>query len=165
MSCEEIQEALDDRALARERGDLPHALGDHVRGCAACAAHLRFLHALADTLAEPAPAPVHPTVLAMARARAARALRAREAPAAAAGMGWELVAALSAAVLALPLVVGHAYLVLEGGAWLLASWLPAPLLTWLGLVYLGSLALGVGALYGLIPLAIAWRRREAAEPA
>jgi hypothetical protein len=123
-----------------------------------------LLHALGDTLGEPEP--VHPTVLALARDRAARALRAREAPAhVAAGMGWELVAALAAAVLALPLVVAHAYLVLEGGAWLLASWLPAPVLAWLGLVYLGSLALGVGALYGLIPLAIAWRRREAAEPA
>jgi hypothetical protein len=73
------------------------------------------------------------------------------------------VAALAVAVLALPLVVGQAYLVIEGGAWLLARWVPAPVLTWLGGVYLISLALAVGALYGLIPLAIAFRRRALGE--
>lgn len=164
MSCETVQEALDDLALAHTLGDVPAPLGEHLRGCGACAAHLRFLHAMSDALAADAPPPVHPTAVARSRARATRALRMRlrEEPS---RFGGEIVAALAAAVLALPLVVGHAYLVLEGGAWLLSSWLPAPLLAGLGAIYVGSLALGVGALYGLIPLAIAWRRREAAEPA
>jgi hypothetical protein len=60
-------------------------------------------------------------------------------------------------------VVGHAYVILEGGAWLLASWVPAPLLSWLGVAYLASVALAVGALYGMIPIAVAIRRRSAGE--
>jgi hypothetical protein len=160
VSCEAFQERLDAGALARAAA-LDADLATHLRDCAACAAHQRFLHALVGALdAAPPPAPADAAVVALARRRSARVLRAQETPA---GVGRELVAALAVALLALPLVVAHAYLVLEGAAWLLAAWLPAPVLTWLGGVYLGSLALGVGALYGLIPLAVAWRRRGGAE--
>ena len=73
------------------------------------------------------------------------------------------VLSVQALGLALPLVVAHAVLVVEGAAWLLAAWVPEPVLAWLGAVYLASLALGVGALYGIIPLAVAWRRRSTVE--
>jgi len=139
VSCDAIQERLDERALARTLDDgSPEAveLGAHALRCAACGAHRRFLVALEAALDVPEPEPVAAAVVA---------------------------AALGVAVLALPLVVAHAYLVIEGGAWLLAAWLPAPVLTWLGAVYLLSLALGVGALYGLIPLAVAFRRRASWE--
>ena len=53
--------------------------------------------------------------------------------------------------------------VVESGAWLLASWVPHPILLGLGFAYLGSFALGVGALYGSIPLVVAWRRRALRE--
>jgi hypothetical protein len=163
VSCESIQERLDLRALARTLDDgSPEAveLATHARGCDACGAHRRFLVALGAELALPEPEPVAPAVVEAAQRRAVRVLRAREAPE---PIGREIVAALAVALLALPLVVAHAYLVIEGGAWLLAAWLPEPLLTWLGAIYLLSLALGVGALYGLIPLAVAFRRRATAE--
>jgi hypothetical protein len=40
---------------------------------------------------------------------------------------------------------------------------PEPILIGLGVSYLGSFALGVGALYGSIPLVVAWRRRALTE--
>jgi hypothetical protein len=159
VSCDAFQERLDASALARTALDAD--LAAHVRDCTACGAHERFLFALVVALdATAPPQAVDAAVVALAQRRSARVLRAQSTPV---GVGRELVAALAIALLALPLVVAHAYLVLEGAAWLLASWVPAPVLTWLGGVYLGSLALGVGALYGLIPLAVAWRRRGVAE--
>jgi hypothetical protein len=160
VSCEAFQQRLDLQALARA-SDGDAALREHVENCDACRAHERFLLELVAALeAPPAPALVDAAVVEASRRRAVRVLRARETPR---GVGRELAVALAVALLALPLVVAHAYLVLEGAAWLLASWVPAPVLTWLGGVYLASLALGVGALYGLIPLAVAWRRRGVAE--
>lgn len=167
MSCEVVQERMEELALARtldgEAADAA-AAREHARDCEACGAQLRFLRALGASLERErgAALPVPDELLARTRARAVRALRARETPR---GVGRELVAALALAVLALPLVVGHAYLVIEGAAWLFAQWVPAPLLTWLAGVYVASLALGVGALYGLIPLAVAWRRRSTTEAA
>jgi hypothetical protein len=154
-------------ALARALdGDAEEAVSarEHAKVCEACGAELRFLRALGVALErERSVAPAVPAeLLQRTRARAVRALRAQETPR---GVGRELAAALALALLALPLVVGHAYLVIEGGAWLLAQWVPAPVLTWLAGVYVASLALGVGALYGLIPLAVAWRRRSTTEAA
>jgi hypothetical protein len=162
VTCEAIQERLDELALGRALdAATPEAreLAAHARDCAACGAHRGFLVALADALADPVPA-VSEAAVAASRRRAARVLRARATPP---RVGREIAAAVAVAVLALPLVVGHAYLVIEGGAWLLAQWLPAPVLTWLGAVYVVSLALGVGALYGLIPLAVAFRQRALGE--
>jgi hypothetical protein len=140
------------------------AARSHASDCESCGAQLRFLRALGASLEhERAEVPSLPSdLLARTRSRAVRALRAQETPR---GVGRELVAALALAMLALPLVVGHAYLVIEGAAWLLSQWVPAPVLTWLAGVYVASLALGVGALYGLIPLAVAWRRRSTTEAA
>jgi hypothetical protein len=165
VSCDTVQEQLDELALAGAldaAGEAAEARA-HARGCPACGAHLGFLRALAGELADPAaaPVPVRPAVVAAAQERARRALRAGEVRSPA--LGRELAVALALAVLALPLVVGQAYVVVEGGAWLLASWLPEPLLVWLGVAYLGSLGLAVGALYASIPLVVAWRRRAVME--
>jgi len=162
VNCDAVQERLDERALARSlaAGDTAAAeLIAHADRCEACGAHLAFLRALDAEFALPL-APVRASVVAAAQQRAARALRAREP---AHGFGRELVAALVVAVLALPFVVAQAFVVVESGAWLLASWVPQPILIGLGAAYLGSFALGVGALYGSIPLVVAWRRRALAE--
>lgn len=163
MSCDTVQERLDECALARALDPSDVAMGElrsHLEACEACGAHLAFLRALRAEFALEQPAPVRASVVATAQQRAARALRAREAPR---GFGRELIAALAVAVLALPLVVAQAYFVVESGAWLLASWVPEPILIALGVSYLGSFALGVGALYGSIPLVVAWRRRALTE--
>lgn len=164
MICDTVQERLDELALARtlEAGVASEGLHAHVGQCGACGSHLHFLQQLGDALADGAVEPVAPAVVSAAQRRAARVLRARAEPR---GLGRELGAALAVALLALPLVVVHAYLVVEGAAWLLATWVPEPVLAWLGVVYLASLALGVGALYGIIPLAVASRRRSPMETA
>lgn len=165
MNCELVAQQLEELALDRALdGDAAEAIAarEHARNCEACGSQLRFLRSMSASLERERKAPprISTELLARTRVRALRALRAQETPR---GVGGELAAALALAVLALPLVVGHAYLVMEGAAWLLAQWVPAPLLTWLEGIYLASLALGVGALYGLIPLAVAWRRRSTTE--
>ena len=163
MNCDEFQQQLDERALARAlaagTGAAPEPL-EHAASCERCGAHLAFLRALDAEFSALPLAPVRASIVAGAQQRAARALRARERPH---GFGRELVAVLAVAMLALPLVVAQAYVVVESFAWLLASWVPEPILMGLGLGYLASFALGVGALYGSIPLVVAWRRRARLE--
>lgn len=165
MSCEVVQQQMEtlvfEGALGGHTAEAIEARS-HAEACAACAAHLHFLRALGISLAHERaqPVPVSAALLERTRQRAIRTLRAREMPR---GVGRELVVSIALAVLALPLVVAHAVLVVEGAAWLLAQWVPAPILTWLAGVYVVSLALGVGALYGMIPLAVAWRRRSTTE--
>ena len=168
MNCHEFQQRLDETALehrlaADPRGSEPgaaHEALSHAGSCELCGAHLAFLRALDAELAALPLAPVRASIIASAEQRAARALRARERPH---GFGRELAAALAVAVLALPLVVAQAFVVVESGAWLLASWVPEPILMGLGVGYLASFALGVGALYGSIPLVVAWRRQARLE--
>ncbi len=165
MNCDEFQRQLDERALARALAAGEGAAQEpfaHAASCQSCGAHLAFLRALDAEFGALPSAPVRASVVASAQHRAIRALRARERPR---GFGSELVAALAVAMLALPLVVGQAYVVVEGFGWLLASWLPEPILVGLGFGYLASFALGVGALYGSIPLVVAWRRRALLERA
>jgi anti-sigma factor RsiW len=162
VSCDAVQERLSELALGRaleapERWDAE--LREHALGCGACAAHVRFLHALVDSLEASPAVPLHGAVVAGARARAGRALRA-QAPAP--RFARELVVALAVGVLALPLLLGDAWLVGREASALLSPWLPRALLTWLGVVYFGSLALTTGALYAAIPLAIGLTRRERA---
>lgn len=157
MSCESVQEAL-----AGAAGD--PAVRAHLAGCAACAAHERFLRALAAAFdAEAAPA-LAPELLARTQTRAARALRAH-APAPARSLLREVVAALAVMALALPLVLAHAWLVAEGALALLGGILPPLLLEGLGVVYFGSLALAVGTLYALLPIWVATVRRARTERA
>jgi hypothetical protein len=132
MNCDAVQERLDEFALARalDPGDV--ATDDvltHARVCDACGAHLAFLRALDAEVALERLAPVRASVLAATKQRAARALRAREEPH---PFGRELFAALAVAVLALPLVVAQGFCVVESGAWLLAAWVPVPILFGLG---------------------------------
>jgi hypothetical protein len=164
VSCDPIQERLDELLLARTatRPDgWDPGLADHVAGCAGCAEHVRFLGALRDSLAAQVPPGPSPDVLAGAQARARRALRARSAPRR--GLARELAAALAVSLLALPVMVGQAWLVAEGAGWLLQLFLPATVVTWLGVVYFGSVALAVGTLYALIPLGVALARQARAE--
>jgi hypothetical protein len=81
------------------------------------------------------------------------------------GLAREVVAALAVLALALPVVVGHAWLVAEGAIALLGGLLPPLVLEGLGVVYFGSLALAVGALYALLPLWVAVVRRARSEAA
>jgi hypothetical protein len=164
VSCDAIQERLAELALAREldAAERSRAELEHAAGCADCAAHARFLRALVASLeAGTAPA-VRSGVVETARARAARALRAQAPPP---RFGRELAGALGVGLLALPVVLAHAWLVARGATALLAPWLPGAMMTWLGVVYFGSLALTVGALYAAIPLAVAWARRTRTEVA
>ena len=163
MSCDAFQQRLDACALARSLAPDDGAAGEpfaHAASCEACGAHLAFLRALDAELAALPLAAVGASIVATAQQRATRALRAREQPH---GFARELAVALAGAMLALPLVVAQAFVVVESGAWLLAAWVPEPILVWLGFGYLASFALGVGALYGSIPLVVAWRRRALLE--
>ena len=164
MSCDAVQQQLDacalEHALAPDGDAAAVESFAHAASCEACAAHLAFLRALDAELAAIPLAAVRAPVVATAQQRATRALRARERPR---GFGRELAAALAVAVLALPLVVAQAFVVVESGAWLLAGWVPEAIRVWLAFGYLASFALGVGALYGSIPLVVAWRRRALRE--
>lgn len=163
MSCDAFQQRLDESALAHALALDDGAAAEpftHAASCEACGAHLAFLRALDAELGAVPLAAVRAPVVATAQQRATRALRAREQPH---GFARELAAALAVAILALPLVVAQAFVVVESGAWLLAAWVPEPILVWLGFGYLASFALGVGALYGSIPLVVAWRRRALLE--
>jgi len=165
VSCDAIQERMSERALSRGLGEAERwdaAAREHLRGCADCAAHERFLQALVTSLDASPPVPVHAATVAGARERAMRALRA-QAPAP--GLLRELAALLAVALLALPILLGDAWLVAREATALLAPWLPSTLLTWLGVVYFGSLALTTGALYASIPLVVGWMHRRRVEAA
>lgn len=155
MSCEAIQERLGELALAHAleaRGGEASALCEHAAACAACGEHLRFLGALVRALdAAPVPAPA-PGAIEAARLRAARALRARtqRAPV------WRPVArAAGLALLALPVVAAHAFVVAEGVGPLLGHVLPSGIVAWLGATYFGSIALALGGLAALLPVVAA----------
>lgn len=160
MSCEEIQQHLDQAILARRSPDA--ADRSHVEGCASCGAHRSFLLALAaDLEAQRVPAP-QPAVLAAGRRRAVQALRERREMQ---GFLRELVRPLALGLLALPVALVHGFLVARLASALLAGWLPGPLLGFLGVLYFGSLALALGVLYGSIPVAVTLARRARLEPA
>jgi len=155
--CDAIEERLSDLALAGEIELVDAELRAHLVGCSACSAHARFLRAVVAALDELDAVPaVRPGALAAAQRRAVRALRAQAPPP---SFGRELASALGLGVLALPVVIGHAWLVARGAEALLAPWLPRAVIAWLGFEYFGSLALAVGALYAAIPLALAAARR------
>ena len=165
MSCEAIQERMSELALARalqttERWDA-EAL-EHALGCADCADHARFLRELVASLEASPVAPVDATAVAGTRRRATRALRAQAPPP---HLVRELAAALAVALLALPILLGDAWLVAREATALLSPWLPDALLEWLGVVYFGSLALTTGALYAAIPLVVGWAHGRRVETA
>jgi hypothetical protein len=158
VSCAEVQSRLAEAVLSR--ASVGSADRRHAERCAECGAELGFLKALGAALdAVPEPSLSEPA-LANCKFQALRALRARRVPA---GFGRALARALAPALLALPLIVGHAWLVARGASALLGSWLPEAALLWLAGVYFGSLALGLGTLYGSIPVLVALAQQRRLE--
>lgn len=110
--------------------------------------------------------PLRPAAKARCEAQALRVLRARRhahAPAPLRGMGRDLLRAAALGLLALPVAVGHGLLVAWAGASVLGPFVPQPVLTWIGVFYFAPVVLGLGVLYGAIPLAVAIGRRRALE--
>ncbi len=164
MSCEDVQQRLTDAFLARETPGVDDAT--HAAACKACGSHARELRAVAGTLDRIEVPLLRPVALASCEARALRALRAQRAahaPAPFSGLGRDLLRASALGLLALPVAVGHALFVAWAGSSLLGPWLPGPVLTWLGVFYFAPVVLGLGVLYGAIPLAVAVGRRQPLE--
>ena len=153
--CDGIQESL----TAASLGAAPLATGDqsHLDICEGCREHAEWLVRVARELTDGEPGPPS---LAVERSRraAVQALRARRLPH---GFVRDVAVGLSIALLALPLVLGEAFLVGRFAARVLAPVLPELVLGWLGLTYFGSVALALGVAYGSIPLAVALARSRA----
>ncbi len=163
MSCEARQEELTEQwlsqpAMAPAAGD--PALRDHVRSCAACTRHLRFLEALATALASDEVVAPNPATLERSRTRAARALRAHQPPR---GFGRELAGTVVVLALGLPIAVAQAWWVAQGVAALLEPIVPSVVLAGLGVFYGGTFLLMVGTLYAFVPLWVAAVRRARTE--
>ncbi len=158
-----MQEELTERLLA-QRVDPPTAwdpaLRDHVRTCAACAGHLRFLGALTNSLASDVALAPSAAALERSRTRALRALRAHQPSR---GFGRELVATLVVLALGLPIAVAQAWLVAQGAAALLEPIVPEVVLAGLGVFYFGTFLLMVGTFYAFVPLWVATVRRARME--
>jgi hypothetical protein len=164
VSCEDVQQRLSDAFLAREASAADDAA--HLAACSACASHASELSVLARTLDRMQVPPLRPAALARCEAQALRVLRAQRAaraPAPLSGLGRDLFRGAALALLALPVAVGHALFVAWAGSSLLGPWLPGPVLTWLGVFYFAPVVLGLGVLYGAIPLAVAVGRRRPLE--
>lgn len=163
MSCEATQEELTEQWLTRQ-AMAPAAwdpvLRDHVRTCAACARHLRFLGALTTSLASDVPVAPTPATLERSRTRAVRALRAHQPSR---GFGRELAATVIVLALGLPIAVAQAWLVAQGAAALLEPIVPSVVLAGLGVFYGGTFLLMVGTLYAFVPLWVAAVRRARME--
>jgi hypothetical protein len=153
MSCNATQQRLEQLA---DQSQL-QALGDderqHLASCDECAAHHALLLTLADESAQTEAPPLSPQLLATVERRAIHALRITQRRSA---LHWDIAAPLAVALLALPLALGQGWLWLKGLALLLGTWLPAPIVTGLAVVHFASVALALGALYGAIPLVIAY---------
>lgn len=153
MNCEEVQERLSEAVLDR----VSAAAADitHIEDCVSCRAHERFLRELTTAFDQVVVRPASSPALARCQLRAQRALRASHIPS---GIAGELLHVLALALIPLPFVLAYAFIVARGASTLLAAWLPEAVLVWLGMVYFGSLALSIGAVYGSLPLVVARRR-------
>jgi hypothetical protein len=163
LSCEATQEELSERMLTH-RAEGPESwhpvLRAHVRACASCAEHVRFLEALTASLAgEVVPAP-DPALILRSQTRAARALRAHRPSR---GFGRELVGAVVVLALGLPIAVAQAWLVAQAVATVLEPIVPQVVLFGLGVFYFGTFLLMVGTLYAFVPLWVATVRRARME--
>jgi hypothetical protein len=161
MSCEATQQRLEQLADPSQLQTLGDDERRHLASCDACAAHHALLLTLtAESVQTEAPA-LPPQLLATVERRAVHALRVVHQRRA---LRWDIAAPLAVALLALPIALGQGWLWLKGLAFLLDTWLPASVLTGLAVVHFTSVALALGALYGAIPLVIAYAtpiRREA----
>ena len=151
--CDSVREALVEALLAR-RGTEEVAPG-HLAACPACREEARALAALGAGLDAEAAPPLSPALLARVRARASRELRERRAARRFAGEAVR--AAAAALVVAVPVSVLHAELVLAGLHRLLDGRLPAAVVRLVEALYLGSSVLAVGLLLASVPLLLAFR--------
>lgn len=164
MSCEAAQERLVDAWLAGEA--TPATDAEHASACEACGACVRELLAIAERLDSLRSPPLRAAALTRCKEesrRALRALRVAHEPAPLRGMGRDMLRAAAVALLALPVAAGHALLVGYAGSTLLGPLVPAPVLAWLGVFYFVPVVVGLGVLYGAIPIAVAVGRRRAEE--
>jgi hypothetical protein len=164
VSCEQIQERLTESFLARVAQAPEDAA--HAAGCAACGAHARALHAVTAHLSALKVPDLRPAALRACEARALQVLRAQRAaraPEPLRGLGRDLLRAAALGLLALPVALGHAWFMAWAGQAFLGPWIPTPVLGWLGVFYFAPVALGLGVLYGAIPLAVVVGRRRAME--
>ncbi len=160
MSCETTQQRLEQLANQSQLQGLGEDERRHLASCNECAAHHALLLTLAAESVQTEPPPLPPQLLATVERRAIRALRATRQRRA---LRWDIAAPLAMALLALPIALGQEWLWLKGLALLLDSWLPASILTGLAVVHFASVALTLGALYGALPLAIAYASRTRLE--
>jgi anti-sigma factor RsiW len=153
MSCDATQQRLEQLADPSQL----EALGDderqHLASCDDCAAHHALLLELAAESVPMAVPALPPQLLATVERRAVHALRVAQQRRA---LRWDIAAPLAVALLALPIALGQGWLWLKGLAFVLGSWIPASVLTGLAVVHFISVALALGALYGAIPLVIAY---------
>lgn len=155
MSCDAVQERLTLAFLERTVPAPEDAA--HATRCEACSRLARELRAAQEHLGALQVPVLRPAARASCEARALRALRAQRAaraPAPLRGLGRDLARALLIGLLALPIAAGHAWLVAWAGRTLLAPWLPASVLGWLGIVYFAPVVLALAVLYGAIPLVV-----------
>lgn len=160
MSCDDVEARLTERFLAR--GDLVPVDAAHVAECARCGAAARELTGLTAHLAALEAPSLRPGVQAACEQAALRALRRQSAahrPAPFRGLGRDLVRAALLGLAVLPVAVVHALAVAWAGSTLLGPVLPAAVLSWLAVLYFAPLVLGLGVLYGAIPLAVVAGRR------
>jgi len=153
MSCKSTQQRLEQLADQSQLQALGEDERRHLASCDECAAHHALLLTLATESVQTEPPPLSPRLLATVERRAIHALRATRQRRA---LRWDIAAPLAVALLALPIALGQGWLWLKGLALLLEAWLPASILTGLAVVHFASVALTLGALYGAIPLAIAY---------
>ena len=164
MSCETRQQRLEELVFEGDLERLAVEEREHLAGCADCGAHHALLLAL-NTEAERATAePLPPQLLAAVERRAVRVLRAAQ-PQPHPRLDGNLVAPLAVALLALPIAVGQGWLWMHGLSFFLAEWIPASILTGIFVFYVVSVALPLGALYGSLPLAVAYANRTRMEAA
>jgi hypothetical protein len=160
MSCQTTQQRLEQLANHGQLRSIGEDQRQHLASCDECAAHHALLLTLTDEAGQTEPPPLPPQLLATLEQRAIRALRATHQRRL---MRWDIAAPLAVALLALPITVGQGWLWFKGLALLLETWLPASILTGLAVVHFASVALTLGALYGALPLAIAYASRTRLE--
>jgi predicted anti-sigma-YlaC factor YlaD len=153
MSCQNLQQRLDQLAQQSQLQVLDPEAREHLANCAQCAAHHALLLALTADEIRAEPPPLSPQLLAAVEKRAMGALRATGRRAV---MRWDIAAPLAVSLLALPIALGQGWLWLRGLGFLLESWLPEALVAGLAIAHIASVALTLGALYAALPLAIAF---------
>lgn len=160
MSCQARQEQLERTAFEfglEARIDAERA---HLESCPDCAAHWALLQQLVGEARSARPTPVPPLIRAAVHERAAHAMRATPSKSI---FRRDVAAPLAFAALALPVSLAVIWLWTRAVAYVFAPWLPPAALTGLTILYAASSALTLGGLYGLLPFAVAYAKRNRLE--